>query len=143
MNHTFLFQEGTWLASGNFYDAENNITPVEAKTTITHQDNLWLNEGSMKVLSDTPVEFQNRYEITPFERDFTTWRSFNPAVGTLFGQMEIIEDTIISIYTSENSEYSGCECMVKVADDVYKSKGFLCKGKEKISSWSVVVKRLF
>lgn len=140
--HTFLFQEGVWLASGNFYDAEGNITPVEAKTTITHQANLWLNEGTMKVLSDNPVEFENSYEIVPFTKDLTTWKSFNPALGILLGRLMVVEDTIISIYTSETSEYTGCECVTKVADDFYTSKGFLCKGNEKISSWAVEMKRL-
>lgn len=141
MEHTFLFQEGVWLAGGNYYDSDNNVIPVEAKTTITHQANLWLNEGTMKLLSDNPVELENRYEIIPFTKDLTTWKSFNPALGILRGRFMVVEDTIISIYTSENNEYTGCECVVKVTGDIYQSKGFLCKGNEKISSWAVEMKR--
>lgn len=136
MHHTF-FLEGAWIAKGNFYDENNNITKVEGRTTITHQDKIWVNEGYMKLLLDNPIEFTNRYEITPFKEDFTSWRSYNPALGTLIGKFMVVEDTIISTYITESGEYSGSECLIKINDTLYAAKGFAFKGDYKLSSWSV------
>jgi len=36
MNHTFLFQERTWMATGNYSDPNNNIIQVEGETKIIH-----------------------------------------------------------------------------------------------------------
>ena len=137
MNHTFLFLEGTWNAKGSYYDEINNIIQVEGSTTITHQNELWINEGYMKLLLDNPIELHNRYEIIPFEKDFTSWQSYNPALGTLIGKFMVVEDIIISTYITESGEYSGAECLIKIRDNLYKAKGFAFKGNYKLSSWSV------
>lgn len=125
------------MAKGNYYDENNNIIKVEGKTVIVHQENLWINEGYMKLLLDNPIEFKNRYEITPFVKDFTSWQSLNPALGIQLGKFMVIEDTIISTYVSKDGDYSGSECIVKISDNLYKSKGFAFKGNSKLSSWSV------
>ncbi|GBF34963.1 hypothetical protein DCCM_4084 [Desulfocucumis palustris] len=91
----------------------------------------------MKLLLDNPIEFHNKYEITPFNKEHTGWQSYNPDLGTLIGKFMIIENTIISTYVSQNGEYSGSECLVKTSDAIYKAKGYALKGDEKLSSWSV------
>ncbi|RYD06768.1 hypothetical protein N752_03570 [Desulforamulus aquiferis] len=55
----------------------------------------------MKLLLDNPIQFENRYEIIPFNKDFTNWQSFNPALGELVGKFMLIEDTILSTYTAK------------------------------------------
>ncbi|SFH41029.1 hypothetical protein SAMN05660649_05108 [Desulfotomaculum arcticum] len=49
----------------------------------------------------------------------------------------VIEDTILSTYVSEDGDYSGPESLVKISDNLYKTKGFAFKGNSKLSSWSV------
>jgi len=142
MAHTFLFLEGTWIAKGNYFDKKNNITRAEGSTTITHQNKLWVNEGRMILMLDKPIELQNRYEIMPFENDFTSWKSYNPALGTLIGKFMVVEDTIISTYSTENGEYSGSECLIKISDTLYKAKGFAFKVESKLSSWSVELSKI-
>ncbi len=85
MGHHFLFQEGSWNASGFYRDGEGNTVQLSGMTTIEHQDDLWVNEGFMEIEGDTPVRIRNRYEIIPFERgsDSTTWRSENPPLVPL------------------------------------------------------------
>lgn len=142
MKHTFLLMEGIWIAKGTFYDENNNIIQVEGSTKITHKKELWLNEGYMKLMLDNPIEMQNRYEIIPFDKDFTSWQSYNPALGTLIGKFMVVEDTIISTYTTENGEYSGSECLIKINDNLYSTKGFAFKGNSKLSSWSVELSKV-
>ena len=139
MNHTFLFQEGTWKAAGNYSGPNNKIIQVEGESKITHLKDKWLLEGYMKLLIDNPIEFQNIYEIVPFEdgKDYTKWRSYNPALGNLFGKFLIISDCLISSWMSEDKNYSGVETLIKIDDNLYHSRGFAYKGEEKLSLWSV------
>ncbi len=142
MQHTFLLSEGTWVAKGNYFDELNNSIPVEGKTIITHTDKLWFNEGYMELLLDSPMRFENKYEIVPFVKDHTSWKSFNPALGTLLGKFAVIDDTILSAYVSEDNQYSGVECMIKINNTTYASKGFAFKGIEKLSSWDVTLEKI-
>lgn len=142
MEHTFLFSEGTWASKGLYYDEFSNPVPVSGQSIIKHKDNVWTNEGYMVLELNNPIRFDNRYEYTQTEKDFTGWTSFNPALGTLQGKFTFIDDTIISTYISDNGQYSGVECMVKINDTTYTSKGFAFNGSEKLSSWSVVLKKI-
>ncbi|MBP2655206.1 MAG: hypothetical protein H6Q73_2775 [Firmicutes bacterium] len=137
MKHTFIFLPGTWNVNGKYYDINGNETLVQGESVIIHSDNLWLNKGYMKLLGDEPIEIRNQYEIIPFQQDFTTWESFNPSIGRLTGRFMVVDDTIISLCVSEDGNYSGSECMIKVSDMLYKSRGFAFKDNEKLSSWSV------
>lgn len=139
MSHIYLTSEGTWTAKGNYYDETKNMIPTQGKTFIKHSHDYWILDGYMELLLDTPIRFDNRYEITPFKNDFTNWKSFNPALGPLLGKFALIEDTIISTYTSENGIYSKVESMIKVSETQYLCKGFAFKNNSKLSSWAVTL----
>lgn len=144
MNHTYLLEEGEWIARGVYSDEKGNIVQVEGHTFISHQDEVWINDGSMKVLTDTPVELFNRYEITPFTdgSEMTTWKSYNPALGVLKGIFLIIEDTIMSKYSTEDGRYTGFEFLKKIDDVTYENRGFALNNNEKLSSWAVELKKI-
>lgn len=137
--HTFLFNEGLWEASGTYYDAQGNRLSNEGQTVITHGPDLWISEGSMKIIGENPMEFHNRYEIIPFAPgfDFTTWRSFNPDLETLHGHYVIVEDAIISPWQSETGEFWGTEFLVQVSETVYRGRGYAFRQGQKLSSWAV------
>ncbi|RJX21570.1 MAG: hypothetical protein C4570_02455 [Ammonifex sp.] len=139
MNHTFLFQPATWTAKGTFTDADGNTVPVDGETTITHEPEVWVNEGYMRLLDESGLELQNRYEIVPFAegKDFTSWKSFNPALGVLIGAFSIVDDSIISISASEDGQYYACEYLLKIDDGNYRGRGVLFRSGEKLSSWAV------
>ena len=144
MNHTFLFQEAIWKATGKYSDPNNNIIQVEGETKITHLGDKWLLKGSMKLILDNPIEFQNNYEIVPFKdcKDFTNWKSYNPALGNLSGKFMVVSDSLISSWISEDKNYSGVETLIKIGDKLYHSRGFAFKGDEKLSSWSVELRMI-
>ena len=139
LQHSFLFQEGLWLANGRYYDACGVALPCEGQTRITHAEGLWINEGFMRVLADQPVEFSNRYEIVPFEegQEITTWHSLNPDLENLHGQFIIVFDAIISPWQSESGEYWGSEFLLQINDTLYHNRGYACRGNTKLSSWAV------
>jgi hypothetical protein len=143
--HTYLFREGLWTAEGRYYDDSNRPIPLEGKTRITHQTGLWVNEGAMEIKTgDPPTLIHTRYEIIPFEegRPITTWKSFNPAAGDLFGQFVIVEEAILSTCRSENDEFSGAEFLLKISDGEYLNRGIFLKGEVKLSSWAVKLRRI-
>jgi len=144
MKHTFLFEEGLWKAEGVYVDGTNTALHAEGAITITHGEDLWINEGSLKLFLTKPVEFKNRYEIIPFEegRDHTTWKSKNPVIGTLLGKIVLIDDSLISLYESEDGLYAGSEYLLRVSETVYRNRGFAFKDDERISSWAVQLTRV-
>jgi hypothetical protein len=144
MRHTFLFEEGVWRAEGVYMDGANTALRAEGTITITHTEEAWINEGSLRLLLAHPVEFENRYEIVPFEegKDYATWKSQNPVIGTLIGKIVLIDDSLISVYESEDRLYAGSEYLLQVSETVYRNRGFAFKESERISSWAVQLTRI-
>jgi len=144
MMHSFLLQEGVWIARGHYLDDMERMLTIEGTVSITHLEGLWLNEGEAEIrMAENPVKICSRYEIIPFEegRNQTTWESVNPDLGILRGQVIIVADAIISTCRSEKGEYTGAEFHIKVSDVHYKNRGILLKGNDKLSSWSADLKR--
>jgi|CZCB01.1.fsa_nt_gi hypothetical protein len=138
MKHTFLFQEGVWKVEGQYFGGLNNPIPLTGEIRIAHTVSKWLYDASMQLLTQTPVEFQNLYEIVPFEEDgdTTSWKSYNPEIGRLYGRYMIVDDSILSMYQSEGGEYMGMEYMLMVNKKTYKARGYTLHGKVRASSWS-------
>jgi len=72
----------------------------------------------------------------------TNWESFNPALGTLKGKFMVVENSILSKYSSLDVQYSGFEYLKKIDDLTYENRGFALKNNEKLSSWAVQLKRI-
>ena len=142
MKHTLFFHEGTWEARGLYTDAAGEVMPLQGKSEITHVDGIWVNESYMDV-EDQESRISNRYEITPFAegRDYTSWKSVNPAIGDLSGMFMLVGDSILSTFSSENGEYFGFEYLQKVDDTTYRNRGFAFFNNQKLSSWEVELKR--
>ena len=144
MKHTFLFIEGIWIARGHYFDDADRALPFEGMTKVTHTDKLWLNEGEIEIkVGDKPIKIYNRYEIVPFKegRYITTWESLNPDLGTLLGRFVIVDDAILSTCRSKNGEYAGIDFLLKVSDVHYKNRGVFFKGSDKLSSWSIDLRK--
>jgi hypothetical protein len=140
MTHTFLFQEGVWIARGHYFDDMERVLPLNGTVRITHLEGLWLNEGEVEIeMGESLIKISNRYEIIPPEEgnNQTTWKSLNTGLGILLGRYIIVDDTIISTCCSENGVYTGAEFHLGVSDVRYKNRGILLKGNDKLSSWSV------
>ncbi|MFX4261494.1 hypothetical protein ACOBQJ_04740 [Pelotomaculum propionicicum] len=142
MKHTFLFEEGVWISQGTYYDENNNKLNVEGRSEITHKKKLWINKSSMTLPGDNPVVLSNDYEIAPFVNDVTGWKSVNPGLGTLIGRFAVIDDSILSLYSSESGEYFGTEFLTQVSESEYIGKGVLYSAAGKVSSWSVRLEKV-
>lgn len=145
LEHSFLFEEGYWKASGCYYTEKGVAHQVEGRVRIYHEDDLWINDGVMKVVGQEAIEIRNRYEIIPWAQggELTTWVSMNPGLGVLEGTFTIVGDSILSAYRAEKGDFSGAEVLMRTSPDCYLNRGVLVyKGKEKLSSWSVELKRI-
>ncbi|HOI72816.1 MAG TPA: hypothetical protein PLO63_01600 [Syntrophales bacterium] len=142
-DHSFLFEEGLWGARGYYIDSIGVPYPVEGESRITHEGDSWINDSWMRIPADPPVEYRNRYVITPFEEgtDCTAWISDNPALGRLRGTFVLVDDAILSVYGTEDGRLRGSEALFRVSSIFYRGRGCLMEGEKKISSWSVELKR--
>lgn len=139
VRHTFLFEEGIWAVSGEYAGQNGAVVPVEGSARITHSASVWRNQGGMTLVQPSGnIEIRNDYEIAPFEagRDFTAWRAENPSLGKLTGLFVVVDDSIISTISSEDGRVSGIEYLRQVNENHYKSRGFIFRGEEKLSSWA-------
>jgi len=143
--HTFLFREGLWSVEGVYFDDGGRPIPLEGKTRVTHLPGLWVNEGAMELKSgEVPIVVHNRYEVTPFEegRSTTLWKSSNPAVGELNGSFILVDDAILSVCRSGDGLFGGSEFMLRVNDEQYLNRGAFLRENEKLSSWSVTLRKI-
>lgn len=142
--HTFLFESGKWKAIGSYFDEDGYPVDVHGETVIRTGASSWILEGYMELELDKPLKIVNRYLIEPFDssRDQTIWASENPALGRLKGTFTVVNDTIISLYQSENGKFSGTEMMLFIDEDHYQNWGVLYGEETKISSWEVMLERV-
>lgn len=143
IKHTFLLTEQSWIATGVYFDSADNPIPAAGESSIIHQPDRVIIESIIRIFGDAPQEIKNRYEVLPFSDDtpyVTQWESFNSKLGKLKGQFVIIDDTIFSLYQSDETIYSGTEVLIKTSDNCYQNKGCLFKGPDKISSWTFELK---
>ena len=143
MKHTFLLKEGFWVAEGEYYDEYGNVYSVVGQSETTHQEEVWFNEGIMKVFFDEPVAIANRYEIDPFRpgKTSTHWKSSNRILGNLKGHFFIVGDSILSLFRSEDGRYSGTEWLQMVGEGTYWSRRVLLDGNRMLSSWSMELRK--
>ncbi len=142
--HTYLFEEGKWTASGNYFDSENNDLEVKGESNIKHEKEQWHLHSFMELQDVAKTRIQSTYVISAMSRDaeYSFWESDNPDLGKLLGRFMIVGDSIMSMYQSESRLYSGTEVLTKINDKKYLAKGFAFYGDEKLSSWEVFLERI-
>jgi hypothetical protein len=143
MKHTFLLREGLWVAEGEYYDENGNGYSTVGQSETTHQEEVWVNDGIIKVFFDEPVAFANRYEIEPFGtgKTSTHWKSSNRLLGNLKGYFVIVGDSILSLFRSEDGRYSGTEWLQMVDEGTYQSRRVLLDGDRTLSSWAMELRK--
>ena len=144
MEHTFLFQEGKWVANGTYSDEQNQRHPATGSTKIVQEENQWINVGSMMMLAATGlVTFENRYVITPFEeeKECTAFEAENPKLGSLSGKLVIVGDSIFALSSSEDGSTVAVEYLRMLDAASYENRGFVLKDDEKIASWELELRK--
>jgi len=139
----FLFEENIWIAKGVYIDEQGRYHPVAGETKITHTEGLWINDSRMILQGDNAVAYETRHEIVPIERgqERTSWSSENQALGKMRGSFILVDDSIISIFTSDDGAFQGTEYWRLIDDDLYSNRGCLLRGAKKISSWAVELRK--
>ncbi len=141
MKHSFLFTENTWNASGTYYDENNKPVEITGEATVTHLKKAWFLDCSLVLPGENPVELKNEYEIVPLKKGVASWKAENPALGTLLGSFAVVEDCIISLFSSQKGDYFGTEFYTKINETEYIWKSVLFSPTGKISSWSIRLTR--
>lgn len=156
VEHTWLFEEGAWDATGTYVSPEGERLPMVGKTEITHTDEGWVTESWMEADSSgrarqpeaprsgpVPIPIKNRATVRPFEPGElnSTWDALNPALGDLHGQVAVVGDSILYDYTSEDGKNHGTEVLRKIDDDHYEKRTVFFNRDSRVSSWVVRLHR--
>lgn len=137
MEHLYFLKTLNWSASGTYHDETGRTFPLNGQVRIIRDADAWTLDGYLEVLSDPPVRFTNDYRIQATDRPETlAWESRNPALGTLRGTFEFVDDAIISFYQSDDGVYSGTETLLLNADRSYFNAGASFRNGRKMSSWT-------
>lgn len=137
MKHSYIFHSLSWRAEGTYFDENGCSYPLGGEVEIIHNEEKWSLDGFMEVGYSIPVRFTNTYKISRSDKRYTLdWQSYNPALGTLKGNFEVIGDCIISHYQSEDGVYSGTETLFYQDDEHYYNAGVSFCGGKKMSSWT-------
>lgn len=136
MEHTYLFESARWRAEGFYHTKAGDTAPLTGETVLTRSETQWTLTGFMEVAFETPVRFENKYEIratnNPAQFD---WTSQNPALGTLQGAFIALPGIITSSYTTADGTYSGSEMMMQVSETEYKMQGVMNRDGDPENWW--------
>ena len=143
MAHTYFEDGAVWEAQGLYYDDKGATYPLTGRCDAVRTAEMWALDGFMGVAFEKEaVRFTNAYRLKETGSPMTIrWESFNPALGKLEGTFEVIGNKIISCYTSEYGIYSGTETLMQIDDDTYENVGVSFQNGQRMSAWSVVLKR--
>ena len=143
MRHTYLREQGIWLAEGLYYDEAGEAVEVRGHSDISHEGDVWIINSEMSLATDPPVSFAHRYRVVPLgERtDATTWESDNSALGPLKGTFALVDETILSAYLSEDRLHWGTECLRMIDKHHYRGHGALFRQARRVSAFVVNLRR--
>jgi len=138
MEHTFIWQEGSWQASGLFHDKDRRNIKTTGRMDIQHVKDTWIAESSLEMQLEEVLRITNRYKIDPpgGNQTMLSWTALNMALGPVQGTFVSIGDTIFALFhTSEGQR--GSETFRKISDNHYHNKGFLMENNRVVSSWEI------
>ncbi|MGH6905182.1 MAG: hypothetical protein ACREIR_20865 [Geminicoccaceae bacterium] len=142
LRHAWLFEPGTWTATGRFWEKGEIERDGHGTSIVRHTTDMWAIAGTMEILGEPPARFQNVYSIPVPHAGarIVPWESHNPAIGPLRGIFFVADDTIMSSFQSSDGEFVG-EHMTSVAPDRYQPRGLFLASGAIVSAWSMALVR--
>jgi hypothetical protein len=141
--HTWLFEPGTWTATGRFWEKGELEREGRGSSVVRHTSTVWEVEGIMEILGEPPARFQNVYGILVPHAGARSvpWESHNPAIGMLTGIFFVADDTIMSSFRSSDGEFAGSEHMTYLAPNRYRARGLFLASNAVVSAWRMELTR--
>jgi hypothetical protein len=142
--HTFIVQPGRWRAEGKFIDGTGLEIAAAGEAVVEHADERWLNRSSFSLEDEAHTNVANAYEIVPLADGAaaTTFRSVNPALGVLVGQLALIDEVILMTFADASGEVHGSESLARLEQDRYRDVGMMFHGDQLVSSWRFLLQRI-
>lgn len=143
MPHTYLLEKGNWDVRGHFTNALHTQAEVKGTTRVDHLPEHWTSDSELNLKNTALGALMSHYRFAPLEKnaDSTTWVAEDPLEGTIRGTLCIVDDSLISTFRSDATNYHGVDVMRKLKDNAYQSRGFVMKDGERLSSWQLSFSR--
>ncbi len=144
VRHSFLFEPGYWQAQGTVFDAAGEGRSLAGELRVTLDAQSRRSEVAVSLQAETPIPLSGSYDIAPFEaREGTTsWRCLNSSLGELQGHIAVVEEVMISGFSSTDHRHSGASYLRQISRDCYQNRGYLISNGAVASSWSVELDRI-
>lgn len=132
VEHTYLLQAGRWRISGHVFDPYGRRVGINGVADVVHMSDRWMVDGR---LGDS----LNRFDVHPLERGAvaTTWRSRSATLGSLEGFFVLVDDAIVSTFTSLDGKFRGSESFRQQDRRNYEVRGAAFAGPVLANGWSL------
>ena len=143
MAHTYLFQPGTWQATGHHVGADGRTAALTGLSRIIHAPDAWDVSGHMTIELDQPVTLEHHYTFRPMapNQHDDAWSSVNPSLGRLEGYLAVVDDSLLLSWRTLGGDSFGMEYLRQVDADRYIDRGSMFAGGMRVSSWSATLVR--
>lgn len=143
-DHTFLYEEGVWQATGEIFDGENQRIALHGWIRVQHQIDHWLVASNLLIEGKQGPGWQNNFRVEPGDipqGGALDWTGDDATLGELRGQFAPLEDAILSLFYSVDGRYRGSLTLLQVDTTVYRLWGMLMDGGRQVAAWRMGLTR--
>ena len=140
--HPFLLHEGVWTLEGHVLDRSRNVMPLSGRWSVSHAEEPWTAVQTLTMgTNPAPQTVEAKYTITPFRDDaaIMPWQAGHSALGNLSGWFAVVDDAIMTTYSSADGKLVGSETLIRQLDGRYRGRGHLLENGAFVSSWTLMM----
>lgn len=106
---------------------------------VIHEAEVWLTRSRLTLHGTAPRAYANDGWVVPFPKgqNVTSWRGDHTSFGELRGTFTLVEDSVLSSFSSREGRYAGTEYLLRVLEGEYSSRGAVLQAGVRVASWRV------
>lgn len=137
MGRSVLLNPAQWKGSGAFWDENGNKMAGNAHLHVSHGEENWAIESNLAVVNGP--SFKSVYSLAPVGADDwrVTWEAQNEALGQLMGEFLVLDETVLSRFTTPGGTARGVECLSRVSAKEIRWSGALYVDGRLAGGWEV------
>jgi hypothetical protein len=141
--HTLFFQTGRWALQGYFQSALEKRIAVRGHLAVQankgdHQLHFQLFSEQDKLVLERNCQMSFRTG----SKSGVLWQEQSVTFGQLYGQLTVVDDTLLLHLDSGSASYRVIESFLRVFDDEYELRGAVLEQEKQDASWTLELVRV-